>query len=54
MKLRLALKPQADYYIDAQFEYIAKDSLEAAVRFYEAAFHAFEVRLTKSPYWACS
>ena len=46
MKLRLALKPQADHDIDAQFEYIAKDNLEAAIRFYEAAFHAFEVLLT--------
>ena len=27
MKLRLALKPQADRDINAQFEYIAKDNL---------------------------
>jgi plasmid stabilization system protein ParE len=29
MKLRLALKPQADRDINNQFEYIAKDNLEA-------------------------
>jgi plasmid stabilization system protein ParE len=37
MKLRLALKPQADRDINNQFEHIAKDNLEAAIRFYEAA-----------------
>ncbi|HXL80286.1 MAG TPA: type II toxin-antitoxin system RelE/ParE family toxin [Pyrinomonadaceae bacterium] len=46
MKLRLALKPQADRDINNQFEYIAKDNLEAAIRFYEAAFSAFEVLQT--------
>ena len=46
MKLRLALKPQADRDINNQFEYIAKDNLEAAIRFYEAAFRAFDVLLT--------
>jgi plasmid stabilization system protein ParE len=48
MKLRLALKPQADRDIHNQFEYIAKDNLEAAIRFYEAAFRAFDV-LTAKP-----
>jgi len=48
MKLRLALKPQADRDINNQFEYIAKDNLEAAIRFYEAAFSAFEVLMAKS------
>lgn len=33
MKLRLALKPQADRDINSQFEYIAKDNLEAAIVF---------------------
>lgn len=33
MKLRLALKPQADRDINHHFEYIAKDNLEAAIRF---------------------
>jgi len=33
MKWRLALKPQADRDITHQFEYIAKDNLEAAIRF---------------------
>ena len=46
MKSRLALKPQADRDIDIQFEYIAKDNLEAAVRFYEATFRAFDVLQT--------
>ena len=46
MKLRLALKPQADRDINNQFEYIAKDNLETAIRFYEAAFRAFDVLLT--------
>ena len=46
MKWRLALKPQADRDINNQFEYIAKDNLEAAIRFYEAAFRAFDVLLT--------
>ena len=46
MKWRLALKPQADRDINNHFEYIAKDNLEAAIRFYEAAFRAFEVLLT--------
>ena len=45
MKLRLVLKPQADRDINHQFEYIAKDNLEAAIRFYEAAFRAFDVLL---------
>jgi toxin ParE1/3/4 len=43
MKWRLALKPQADRDITNHFEYIAKDNLEAAINFYEAAFHALEV-----------
>lgn len=46
MKWRLALKPQADRDINNQFEYIAKDNLEAAIRFYEAAFRSFNVLLT--------
>ena len=46
MKWRLALKPQADRDINNQFEYIAKDNLEAAIRFYEATFRAFEVLRT--------
>lgn len=46
MKWRLALKPQADRDINNQFEYIAKDNLEAAIRFYEAAFSTFDVLLT--------
>jgi len=45
MKWRLALKPQADRDIDNHFEYIAKDNLEAAIRYYEAAFRAFAVLL---------
>ena len=45
MKWRLALRPQADRDINNQFEYIAKDNLEAAIRFYEAAFSAFDVLL---------
>jgi plasmid stabilization system protein ParE len=45
MKRRLALKPQADYDINNQFEYIAKDNLEAAIRFYEAAFRSLDVLL---------
>lgn len=45
MKLRLALKPQADRDIDNHFEYIAKDNLEAAIGFYEAAFSSFDVLL---------
>jgi toxin ParE1/3/4 len=43
MKWRLALGPQADRDINNHFEHIAKDSLEAAVRFYEAAFRALDV-----------
>jgi toxin ParE1/3/4 len=43
MTWRLALTPQADRDINNQFEYIAKDNLEAAIRFYEAAFHTFEM-----------
>lgn len=46
MKLRLALRPQADRDINNHFEYIANDNLEAAIRFYEAAFRAFDVLLT--------
>jgi toxin ParE1/3/4 len=46
MTLRLVLKPQADRDINNQFEYIANDNLEAAIRFYEAAFRAFDVLLT--------
>jgi toxin ParE1/3/4 len=46
MTWRLALKPQADRDLDNHFEYIAKDNLEAAIRFYEAAFRAFDVLLT--------
>ena len=46
MKLRLALKPQADRDINTQFEYIAKNNLDAAIRFYEAAFSAFDVLRT--------
>ena len=45
MKWRLALKPQADRDITHQFEYIAKDNLEAAIRFYNAAFRTFDVIL---------
>jgi toxin ParE1/3/4 len=44
--LRLALKPQADRDINTQFEYIAKDNLEAGIRFYEATFRTFEVLLS--------
>jgi toxin ParE1/3/4 len=40
------LGPQADRDINNHFEYIAEDSLEAAVRFYEAAFRAFDVLRT--------
>ena len=43
MKLRLALKPQADRDINAHFEYIAKDNLEAAIGFYQATFQAFDL-----------
>jgi plasmid stabilization system protein ParE len=43
MTWRLALKPQADRDITNQFEFIAKDNLEAAIRFYEAAFRAFDI-----------
>lgn len=43
MKWRLALKPQADRDIN---NHIAKDNLEAAIRFYEAAFRAFDVLQT--------
>jgi toxin ParE1/3/4 len=46
VKWRLALKPQADRDIGIQFEFIAKDNLQAAVRFYEAAFRAFDVLQT--------
>lgn len=46
MKWRLVLRPQADRDINNQFEYIAKDDLEAAIRFYKAAFRAFEVLQT--------
>ena len=46
MTWRLALKPQADRDITNQFDYIAKDNLEAAIRFYEAAFRTFDVLLT--------
>jgi len=46
MKWRLALKPQADRDITNHFEYIARDNLEAAIRFYEAAFRAFDVLLS--------
>ena len=46
MKWRLALRPQADRDINNHFEYIAKDNLEAAMRYYEAAFCAFDVLLT--------
>lgn len=46
MTWRLALKPQADRDINNHFEYIANDNLEAAIRFYEAAFRAFDVLLT--------
>lgn len=42
MKWRLALKPQADRDINNQFEYIAKENLEAAIRFYESAFRRFD------------
>lgn len=45
MKLRLALKPQADRDIDNHFEYIAKDDLQVAIRFYEAVFRAFDLLL---------
>lgn len=45
MKWRLALKPQADRDITNHFEYIAKNNLAAAIRFYEAAFRAFDVLL---------
>jgi plasmid stabilization system protein ParE len=43
MTWRLALKPQADRDINNHFEYIAKDNLDAATRFYEATFRAFDV-----------
>src|SRR5258708_24374415 len=46
MKWRLALRPQADRDINNHFEYIARDNLEAAIRFYEAAFRAFDVLQT--------
>ena len=46
MKWRLALKPQADRDINNQFEYIAKDNIEAAIGLYGAAFRAFDVLLT--------
>jgi toxin ParE1/3/4 len=46
MKWRLALKPQADRDINNHFAYIAKDNFEAAIRYYEAAFRAFDVLLT--------
>ena len=49
MKLRLALTPQADRDIDNHFEYIAKDNLDAAIRFYEAAFQSFDL-LLKNPH----
>jgi toxin ParE1/3/4 len=39
-------KPQADRDISNHFNHIAMDNLEAAIRFYEAAFHAFDVLLT--------
>lgn len=38
MKLRLVLKPQADRDINVQFEYIARDNLEAAVHFMKQLF----------------
>jgi toxin ParE1/3/4 len=46
MTWRLTLTPQADRDINNQFEYIAKDNLEAAIRFYEAAFKTFDVLRT--------
>jgi toxin ParE1/3/4 len=46
MTWRLALKPQADRDINNHFEYIARDNLEAAIRFYEATFRTFEALQT--------
>jgi len=43
MKWRVALKPQAERDINNHFEYIARDNLEAAIRFYEATFRAFDI-----------
>ena len=45
MKYRLALTPHADRDINNHFEYIARDNLEAAIRFYKAAFRAFDLLL---------
>jgi plasmid stabilization system protein ParE len=47
MKLRLALKPQADRDINNHFEYFSNDNLEAAIHFYEAAFRAFDALRTR-------
>src|SRR5688572_30256424 len=48
MTWRLALKPQADRDINKHFEYIANVNLEAAIRFYEAAFHQLLFRSAHS------
>jgi len=45
MKRRLFIKPEADRDINNQFTYIADDNLEAAIRFYEAAFASFNLLL---------
>ena len=48
MRTRLILSPQAEAELDSLSDYIATDSLEAALRFYEAAQDAFQ-RLLSMP-----
>lgn len=42
MKRRLYVSPRADQDIDEQFAYIAQADLDAALRFYDAAFETFD------------
>ena len=43
MKPRIVVRPRADFDLDEQAQYIARDSVVAARQFYEAAARAFEL-----------
>jgi toxin ParE1/3/4 len=40
---RVSVSPRADKDIDEQFDYIAQDNLDAAVRFYAATHETFKI-----------
>jgi toxin ParE1/3/4 len=47
MNRELKVLPKADRDIDNHFNYIVEDNLDAAVRFYDAVYKAFDTLLLR-------